>query len=172
MWMIFNPMIIAEPKIKFREELSQGIRWLECFEFEVVQSMPEMLIDPRFRVLAEGLILLKVVCWPICMPWIPLFWVLAMLIVQSSWFAICFPTCIFHSNYLPMSHCLCWIRGTCQIRLLGFYSFFVRSIFRWWYTRYIFYVWIISWLAHQWSFRCTYWSWTMMARVDPSVQVV
>ena len=44
---------------------------------------------------------------------------------------------IFHCNHLTISLCLCWIRSTCQIRLLGVYSFFVRSILRWWRTRYI-----------------------------------
>jgi len=41
---------------------------------------------------------------------------------------------IFHWNYLPISLCHCWIRGTGQIRLLRVYRFFVGSIFRWWYT--------------------------------------
>jgi len=79
---------------------------------------------------------------------------------------------IFHSNYLPMSPRLCWIRGTCQIRLLGVYCFFVGSIFRWWCTRYIVHGWIISWLAHRWPFRWTDWCRTMMALVSPILQAL
>jgi len=94
-----------------------------------------------------------------------------MLVVQSSFFAICFPSCIFHSNNLPMSLCLCWIRGTGHIRLLGVYSVFIGSICRSWSTRYIVYEEIISWLADWWPFRHTSWSWTMMAGVDCSLQM-
>jgi len=50
-----------------------------------------MLLYPSFRLLAKWFNLLKVVYWLKKMPWIPLFWVLAMLVVQSSCFAICFP---------------------------------------------------------------------------------
>jgi len=170
--MSFNPKIIAEPKIEFWEELLQSICRLKWFDYEGVQSMPQMLIDPRFRLLEEWLRLLEVVCWLTWMPWIPLFWVLAMLGVQSSCFAICCPPRIFHSNYLPMSPRLCSIRGTCQIRLLGVYCFFVGSIFRWWCTRYIVHGWIISWLAHRWPFRWTDWCGTMMALVGPILQVL
>ena len=169
MWMIYNPTIIAKPEFELSVELSQVIRWLEWFDFELVQSTPRMLIYPCFCLLAKWLSLLKVVCWLKWMRWIPLCWVLAMLVVQSSCFAISFPPCIFHSNCLSMSLCLCWIRSTCQIRLLGLYSFFVRSIFMWWCTRYIAYGQIIIWLAHQWPFRCTDSSRTMMAGVDPSL---
>jgi len=91
MWVIFNPTIIAEPQIEFREEFVHGICWLEWFDFVVFQSTPEMLIYPCFGLLAKWLSLLKVMCGPKWMPWIPLFWVLAMLVVQSSCFAICFP---------------------------------------------------------------------------------
>jgi len=65
-------------------------------------------------------------------PWIPLFWMLATLVVQCSCFAICFPPHILHSNYLSNSSCLFWIRGTCQIMIMGTCSFFVGSSFRWW----------------------------------------
>jgi len=112
------------------------------------------------------------VCWLRILPWNPLFWVLAMLVVQSSCFAICFPSHIFHSNYLRISLHLCWIRGTCQIQLLVVYSFIVRSIFRWWRTRYIVCGKIISWLAHQWPFRCMDWSQTIMGRVNPTLREV
>ena len=83
--------------------------------------------------------LLNVMCGPKWMPWIPLFWVLLMLVVQSSCFAIHFPPHIFHSNYLPMRLCLGWIRGTGEIRLLRVYWFFVGSILRWWCTWYVVY---------------------------------
>jgi len=43
------------------------------------------------RLLAERLHLLKVVCGLKWMPSIPLFWVLWLLVVQSSCFAMCFP---------------------------------------------------------------------------------
>jgi hypothetical protein len=46
---------------------------MELFNFEVVQSTPEMLINPGFRLLAKRLILLKVVCRPTWMQWIPIF---------------------------------------------------------------------------------------------------
>jgi len=95
----------------------------------VVQSIRQILTYPRFHFLAKWLSLLKVVCWLKWILWIPLFWVLAMLVVQSRYLAIYFPFCIFHSNFLPMNIRLCWIRGTSQIRLLGVYSFFVRRIF-------------------------------------------
>jgi len=145
MWVILNPTIIVEPQIEFREELSQGICWLEWFDFDVVQSTPEMLIYPCSRSLAKWLSLLKGVCRPKWMPWNLLFWGLAMLVVQSSRFAIRFPPRIFHSNYLPMSFCLCWIRGTGEIRLLRVYRFFVVSIFGWWCTLYVVYSLIINW---------------------------
>jgi len=68
-----------------------------------------------------------------------------MLVVQSSCFAICCPPRIFQSNNLPMSLCLCWIRGTGEIRLLRVDRFFVGSIFRWWLTWYAVYEWIVNW---------------------------
>jgi len=111
-------------------------------------------------------------CWLRRMEWITLFWVLAMLVVESSCFALCFPFRIIHPNYLPRSLRLCWIRGTYQIRLLGVHSFIVGSSFRWWCPRYIVCGLIFSWLVDQWQFRCTDQSQTMMARVDPSLQEV
>jgi len=143
--MTFNPTIIAEPKIEFRQELSHGICWLEWFDFEVFLSTPGMSIYPGFRLLAKRLSLLKVVCGPKWMAWIPVFWVLAMHVVQSSCFSICFPPHIFHSNYLPMTLCLCWIRGTGEIGLLRVDRFFVGSILRWWCTRNIVFELIINW---------------------------
>jgi len=115
---------------------------------------------------------MNIECWMKWMPCIPLLWVLAMLVVQTSWFAICFSQCICYSNYLPLSLCRCWISSTDQVRMLGVTSFFIQSIFRWWSTRYIFHRYIISTLAHQWPFGCTDWSQKMMAPVDPSLQVV
>ena len=73
MSVILIPTIIAGPKIEFREEFLHGICRLDAFDFEVVQSTPEMLIDPGFRLLAKRLSPLKVVCGPKWMPWIPLF---------------------------------------------------------------------------------------------------
>ena len=139
-------------------------------QFEVVQSMPQMLINAHFCFLAKWLSLWKVVCLQKSKPWIPLFWVLVMRVVQSSCFAICSPSHIIHTNYLPMSLCLGWIRGTCHIRLLGVYSFFIRSIFRWWHTKYHGYRSITSGLAHRWPFSCTNWCQTTMARVHPGLQ--
>jgi len=110
MWLIINPTIIARPEIVLRQDLPQFICWLEWFDLALVQSMPQMLIYPQFPLLAKWLSLLKVVCWLKWMPWIPLFWVLGMLVVQSSCFAICFPPRIFHSNFLTLSVCLSWIR--------------------------------------------------------------
>jgi len=52
MWTNFNPTILAEPEMDYRGELSHGIRWLLWFEFEVVQSTPEMLSYQCFRLLA------------------------------------------------------------------------------------------------------------------------
>jgi len=126
-------------QIQFREEVLQGICWLHWFNSEVVQSTLQMLNYPCFHLLDHWLRLFKVMCWLKWMPWIPLFWVLAMLVVQSCCFAICFPNSIFHSNYVPMSRCRCWIWGTCQIRLWEFYHPFIRSIFGWWCTRDIVY---------------------------------
>jgi len=93
----------------------------------------------RFCLLAKQLSGPKVICGPKSMRWIPLFWVLVTLLVQSSCFAIRFPLCIFYSNYLPMSLCPGWIRGTGKIRLLRAYRFFVESIIRWWCTWYVVY---------------------------------
>jgi hypothetical protein len=112
---------------------------IEIIQFWSVQSTPQTLINLHCHLLAEWLSLLKVMCWLNRMPWISLFWVFVMLVVQSSCIAICFPPGIFHSNYLPMSPCLCWIRNTSQIRLLGVYRFVFGSIFRWWCTMYIVY---------------------------------
>jgi len=71
-----------------------------------------------------------------------IFCVLLKLVVQWSCFAIPCTPYIFHSNYLPMRLCLCWIRGTGEIRLLRVYRFFIGSIFRWWCTRYIVDKWV------------------------------
>jgi hypothetical protein len=78
------------------------------------------------------------------MPWIPLFCVLAILVVQSSCFALGYPSHIIYSNYQPVSLLLCWISGTCEFSHLGVYVFFVRRIFIWWRTRYFVNGWIIS----------------------------
>jgi len=137
MWIIFNQSIIAKPKIEFREEHSQGICWLKWSDFEVFQSTPEMIIYHCFRVLAKRLNPLKVVCVPQWIPWIPLFVVLSILIVQFSCLAIRFPPRMFHSKYLPMSLCLCWIWGTGEIMLLRVYRFVVGSIFKVWRTWYV-----------------------------------
>jgi len=69
-------------------------------------------------------------CRPKWMPSIPWFWGLSILFVHSGCCAICFPSHGYHFKQLLWSLCLCWIRGTCQIGLQGFYSFFVGSIFR------------------------------------------
>jgi hypothetical protein len=135
-WVIFNATIIAEAKIAFREEFSQGICRLEALDLEVDQSTPEMLIYPGFRFLAKQLSRLKGVCRATRMPWIPLFWVLVMRVVQSNRFAICCPPCIFHFNYLPLSFCLYWIRGSGEIWLMKVCTFFIGSIFRWLSTMY------------------------------------
>jgi len=134
---------MAESDIEFREELSHGICWLEGFELEVVLSTAEKLIYPWFWLLVEQLSLLKVVCRPKWMPWMPVFWVLSMLVVQSSCFPISFPPRIVHSTYLSMRICLCWIRGSGEIGLLRVYRFFVGSIFGWWCTQYVVYEYII-----------------------------
>jgi len=55
------------------------------------------------------------------------------------------PPCIFQPNYIPISICLCWTRGTGEIRLLRVYRFGVGSIFRWWCTWYIAYESILNW---------------------------
>ena len=73
MSVIFIPTIIAEPGFKFWEEYSHGICRLEGFHCEGVQSTPEMLIYPGFRLLARRFSQLKVVCGPKWMPWIPSF---------------------------------------------------------------------------------------------------
>ena len=52
---------------------------------------------------------------------------------------------IFQSNYLPMSFCLGWIRGTAEVRLLRVDSFFVGSIIRLWCTLYFVYQSILYW---------------------------
>jgi len=127
MSMSFNPTIITEPIIKIRHVLCQCICWLKWFDFEFVQSMPQMLIYPPICSLPKWFCLVNVVRWPQWMPWIPSFWVLEMLVVSSSYVAIPFLPSIFHSNYLPMSLGLCWSRGTGQIRLQGVDSFFVGS---------------------------------------------
>jgi len=101
--MIFSPISIAEPKIESKEERLYSIWWLKWFDNEVIQSVPHILIYPRFSLLAKWLSQLKVVCWPRWMPWIQLFWVLARLVVRSCCLPICFPPCIFHSNYMRMS---------------------------------------------------------------------
>ena len=115
----------------------QGICWLEWFDFDVVQSTSEMWINPGLHLLVKWRILLKVVCGLKWMPCIAWFWVHAMLVVQFSCFAILFPPNSFHSNYLSMSLCHGWIRGTGEIRLLRVYRFFIGSIFRWLCTWYV-----------------------------------
>ena len=94
-------------------------------------------ICAQFSLQAKWSSLLQVVCWPKWMPWIRLIGVLAMLVIQSSCFAICFSRQNFHSNYLTLSPCCCWSRSICQSRLLGVYSIFIGSTFSWWGTWYI-----------------------------------
>jgi hypothetical protein len=118
-WIIFNPTISSQPKFESTEKLWLSIWWLTWFDVEDVQSTPHILIYPCCCLLAKCLSLLNVVCRMKRILQIPLIWVLAMLIVQSSWFAIYFPLPIFHSNYLPMSTCLCLIRRTGQITHRG-----------------------------------------------------
>jgi len=164
--MIVNPTIIAKPKIELREKLSQGIFPLESFDIAVVQYTPHILIYSHFHLLPQWLSHRNVVWWPKWMPWIPLFWVLAMVVVQCGCFAISFASRIVYYNILPMSIRLCWIRGTHQIRILQVYSFFVWSLFRWWHIRYIVCDSIISWLPHWYPFRFADWSQTMVAPFD------
>ena len=95
-----------------------------------------------------------------------------MLVVEFSCFAIHFPPCIFHSDYLPKSLCLGLICGTCQITLVAVYRFLGCGIFRWWCTWYIVYGYLINRLAHRCPFRCTDCSWTMKAQVNPRQQEV
>jgi len=56
--------------------------------------------------------------------------------------------------------------------LLGVYSFFITSIFRWRCTRFNDPWYIISWLTHRWPFRCTIKRQTMMAQINPSLRAV
>jgi len=51
--MIFILTIIAEPEIELGEELLQGICSLKLFNFDVVKSTSQMLIDPCFGLLAK-----------------------------------------------------------------------------------------------------------------------
>ena len=161
-----------EAQIKSREEHFQHICCMKWLDFEVVQSTPQTLIYPHVCLLAKRLSPLKVTCWLELMTWISLFWVLAMLIEQSSCIAIWFPTCIFHSNYLAMSFCMCWIRGTCQMSCQVVYSLFIGSIFRRRCTMYIVYGQITCWLDHQWPFRSTDRCLTILSWADPTLQVV
>jgi hypothetical protein len=68
-----NPSIIAEREMDFREGFSEGISGLETFDFEVVQSTPEMFMYPCFGLLPKRLSVLKVVCGTKMISWIPLF---------------------------------------------------------------------------------------------------
>jgi len=71
MRMIFNPTILDKCEIKFMEEIQHPVCWLECFDFEVVQSLCQILIDSQFRLLAKWLSMLKVVYRPRWMWWSP-----------------------------------------------------------------------------------------------------
>jgi len=144
MWVIFYPTIIAEPEIEFREKFLWIICWMVWLDFVVGQSTPQILINAGLGRLATRLRLRKAVCGPNWMLQIPLFWVLWMLVIQSSCFAIRFPPSIFHSNYLPMTLCCCWIRGTGEFGLQSVSRFLVGTMVRWWLTRYIVYVQIIN----------------------------
>jgi hypothetical protein len=56
--------MITELEIQLREKFSHGISRLEGFDFEVVQSTPEMLIYSGLSMLAKRFSSLKVVCGP------------------------------------------------------------------------------------------------------------
>ena len=111
-------------------------------------------------------------CWPKWMPWIRLFWVLGMLVVQSRYITMLFSPGISHSDYLPMIFSLGWIRSTCHISILGVYSFVIGSIFRSSRMTYIVNGTIISSAAHRRPLRCTDKCWPMIAQVNPSLQEV
>jgi len=132
--MIFNTSIIGKGERDVREVLSYNICCLEQFDFQVVQSTPQMLICRHFCLLTEQPILSEVECKVTVMPRIPPFWVFVLHDVISSWFAIHFDPQIIHSNNLSKSHCPSWIRGMWLIRWLGFYGVISRSTFRWWCT--------------------------------------
>ena len=161
-----------KPEFQFREEQLLETCSFKWPDYEVVQSMPQMLIFWCFHMLVESESLLTVICWLEWMPWIPLFWIFAMLVVQSSWVAICFPPHICHSNYRSFNLWLYSIRGTCWIRRLVVYCIFIESILTWWSTSNIVYGFIISWVAHWWHFRWTDWIQLVLAQVDSSLQVV
>jgi len=145
MWVTFNRWIINKLEIELQDKSHQGICWWEPFNVDVVQSTPEMAINWWFRSLAKHLSLWNVVCGPKWMPWKPFFWVLSMLVVQSSCFATGLPPCIFYSNYLFMSLQFYSIRGTGAIRLLRVYRFIVQSISWWWCIWNIVDLYIINW---------------------------
>jgi len=98
---IFNPTIISKAEIKLREEISQAICRVEWSIIDVYQSRPQMEINRHINLLAKWLRLLKVMCRSKSMPWIPLFWVLLMLVVQSSCFPICIPSPHFPLKLSP-----------------------------------------------------------------------
>jgi len=172
MWVIFIHTIIAKPRIQFKEDFSHGIYRLEGFDFEGIQSTPEMLIYPGFRLLAEWSSLVKLICRPKWMPWIPLFWVLAMLVVQSSCFAIRFPPPHFPLQlpaYEPLSLLDQGYRWDQAAEGL-----LVRL---WEYLQVVVHVVQCLWGHHEltacrWPFRCTNCSPTMMAQGEGSLQVL
>jgi hypothetical protein len=121
---IFNPTIIGQPKIQCTDELSYSIWWLKSFDVEDVQCSPCMLMYPRLFFLAEWLSLWNVMCCLKRITWIPLFWVLVMLIVQSSCFAIWFPPAF--STLTTCLWVLVFVGSGVQVR-----SLFWESILSW-----------------------------------------
>jgi len=155
----------SKHEINVREWLSLCIDWLGLFDFGVVQLKPQMLIYPQFRLLAIWVSQYQVVCRIKWMLWNPLFWVLAILVVQSSCFAINFPSRIFHSKYILILICPGLIWGTHQIETSVGLWYLHADYFRSWFTRYIVSRWNVGYIciACRSPLRNTYRCWTVIA---------
>jgi len=157
--MTFNPTFDTEPEIKSTEELSYSMCWLIWFDVIHVQSMHQMFIYPRFRLLAKWLCLLKMVFWLNWMETIVLFRVLAMLVVQSSCFAICVPPLHFPlqlpayetSSLLDQGYKSDQASRGLKCLRREYLQMVVRQIHCLWGDE------LVDW-AHRWQYRCTDWS--------------
>jgi len=95
---MFCSTVISKPQSNFWEELTQCSGPLQWYRFQGVQPSCKMFIDLRLCVLAKGLSQLKVFCRSKWVPCISLFWLLSLLIVLSSYFAIHCPPKMMLSN--------------------------------------------------------------------------
>jgi len=143
MLVIFNWTVIARPNIQDREELLQVISRLEQVSFEVLQCTTSMLLYTSFCLQANQLSLLNVECGLKCMAWIPLCWVLSVLVDETSSVAI--PSHPLHfAPQLPLYQLLSGLVQACRSVHAAVSQYVLRSE----YIQVVLHQWQHLWVHH------------------------